>query len=210
MSIYEYVDPTADEATALFWSLVPVVAEQAGVTAEDAVFHMRRAWADRLKAIRTHQGIDFRDDGRAAAWRVRLTIWRIRGTDDQQECVADTDPQLPFERDGATIIYGLGAVSAWVRELCAQAHPTSTLEGLSEATLANKLKSLRVALSTQHGSCIWRLRYSAAPIAATPSIPAEAGAGPVNRLKELPAHAHRLDHLMAHVRVTREESPRFK
>lgn len=200
MSVYQYVDPTAAQAEELFWSLVPVVAEQAGITEGDAFRLMQRAWSDAVKGLKPHHAVDHMGDGRSAAWRVRLTIWTGETYANQ---FADTDDGRPLDQDGATILMGLPAVSAWVRELCAQAHPGCTLEGLSEHALAGKLKSLRVSLSNQGGSCIWRLRYVATPPErAEPE--ADASAGPMR----LRARPQRQLHCMAHVRVTREESPR--
>lgn len=202
MSIYQFTDPTAEEMTRLFWSLVPVVAEQAAVTPEDAVTHMRRAWADALKAIRTHQGIDYRDDGRAALWRVRLMLWRS-GPQGQQDLFGDSDSGARYDQydvaPGLTTLRGLSAVADWARELCAQAHPHATIEGLSAEALALKIKSLRVALSNAGGRATWRLRYTATPIADTTAAP------PTNALKRPASGAPQ--HFMAVVYVQREESP---
>lgn len=206
MSIYEVVDPTTAELERLFWSLVPVVAEQAQVTQADAVFHLRRAWSDRLKGFRTYESVDFRDDGRAAAWRVRLTIWT---GPDNGSLVADTDDGRPSEADGTTILYGLSAVADWVRELTAQAHPGCVLDGLSEATLATKIKSLRVALSNQGGASIWRLRYAATPAVVEAAPAVQTGPG-VNLLKAARQLTPRVETFLAHVRVSREESPRHR
>lgn len=205
MSIYEYVDPTTAELDKLFWSLVPLIAEQAGVSEADALYHLRRTWADRIKTYKGYEAIDFRDDGRAAVWRVRLTIW---GGEGYQSQFADTDDGRPLDHDGATLLHGLPAVAEWVRELCAQAHPACSLDGLSEATLAGKIKSLRVSLSNQGGSCIWRIRYTVTP----PEAPANAAAAApgVNLLKLARPKAAQLQHFLAHVRVTREESPRHR
>lgn len=198
MSIYQYVDPTADQAEELFWSLVSVVAEQAGVTDADAFHHTRRVWVDRLKALKPHHAIDHPGDGRSAIWRVRLTVW---GGPDKDTQMGDSDSGRPFEQDGATLLSGLGAVAAWVRELVPQLHPGYTLDGLEEAVLANKLKSLRVALSNASGSAIWRLRYIASP----PAAPLEHTPG---SLRGIAAHRGGPQAFLAHVRITREESPR--
>lgn len=203
MSVYQYIDPTAEQAAELFWSLVPVVSEQAGITEPDAFRLMQRAWLDALKEIKPHHAIDHMGDGRSAIWRVRLTIW---GGEGYQSLHADTDDGRDLGAEGVTLLNGLPAVSAWVRELCAQAHPGCELEGLSEITLAGKIKSLRVSLSNQGGSCIWRLRYAVTAAAAEPA-PAAVG---VNLLKSARAVAPRTQYFMAHVRVTREESPRHR
>lgn len=198
MSIYAYVDPTADQGEALFWSLVEVVAAQAGVTEGDAFMHMRRAWSDRFKDLKPHHAIDHQGDGRSAIWRVRLSIWAGPAGD---SLWADTDDGRQLDQEGATLLAGLPAVSAWVREMCSQAHPGATLQGLEEITLASKIKSLRVSLSNQGGACIWRLRYIVTP----PEPPAVAVGG--NRLKSV-APSREPQRFMAHVRISREESPR--
>lgn len=217
MSVYQYIDPTADEAEGLFWSLVPVVAEQAGITHADAFYHIQRTWVDRLKGMKPHHAIDHAPDGRSAIWRVRLMIWRT-GPEGQEELHADSDPELAFSPDnvaaGSTLINGLPTVATWVRELAIQAHPHGILEGLEAQVLAHKIKSLRVALSNQGGDCVWRLRYTVTPEAA-PEAPRPAGAGLVRRepgvsLLKTTAQASRPQHFRANVYVQREESPRGK
>lgn len=208
MTIYQYTDPAAEEMLALFWSLVPVIAEQAGVTEADAVFHIRRAWADKLKALKFTEGIDYKDDGRSAAWRVRLMIWRL-GERGQEELYADSDAGAQFDQynaaPGSTVIYGLPAVAEWVRELCTQAHaPGSLLDGLDQGTLGTKIKSLRVALSNAGGRSTWRLRYTVAP-PRTDAAPVSA-----NALRDVARHAPTSQRFMATVDVQREESPRGK
>lgn len=207
MSIYEYVDPTGDEMERLFWSLVPLIAEQADVTEADAFMHIKRNWTDRIKALKGYSGIDYKDDGRAAAWRVRLMIWRV-GHEGQEDLFADSDAGARFDQHdvapGQTIIYGLPNVAAWVRELADMAHPGAVLDGMSEHTLANKIKSLRVALSNSGGRSTWRIRYSVtAPAAAeietlTNVLKAGRERGPAS------------SRFMANVYVQREESPRGK
>lgn len=210
MAIYEYVDPTAVELKNLFWSLVPVVAEQAGVTEEDAVFHMRRLWVDEIKAIKITHGVDYREDGRAAAWRVRLMLWRI-GPQGQRDLHADSDLGSRFDRNGPapgqTVIYGLPAVAEWVNELCTAAHSAdSVIEGISVETLLRKIRSLRVALSNAGGEAMWRVRYDV--ITAPLSEQAPAHANPLRAISE--AREPGSQHFEAHVYVMREESPRHK
>lgn len=210
MSVYEYVDPTVQQMDSLFWSLLPVVAEQAGITPDDALYHMRRAWGDRLKAYKSHLAVDFRDDGRAAAWRVRMMIWKTDELDQPGERVADSDPAAAFNEQhiapGSTIIMGLPAVADWARDLALSCHaardPGATIDGLEPAELTRKLKSLRVALSNSGGRSAWRLRYAVTtprlerPEQATPSLQYLSGARPS------------LQHFCAYVYVQREEAAR--
>lgn len=219
MSIYQFTDPTADEVESLFWSLVPVVAEQARVTEADAFHHMQRVWLDRIKGIKPHHAIDHAPDGRSAIWRVRLMIWRT-GPEGQEELHADSDPEATFNTSavapGSTLLNGLPTVVSWVRELATQAHPHGILEGLEEQVLLHKVRSLRVSLSNQGGECVWRLRYTVRPevVEAPPATPAQPGAlvprvGGENRLR-VAAQASRPQHFRANVYVQREESPRGK
>lgn len=202
MSIYEYADPAVDEVMRTFWSLVPVVAEQGKVTEADAVAAMRRELVDRAKALKLTHGVDYADDGRAALWRVRLTVWNGLAYDN---CIADTDPERPPTDEGATLIAGLPAVAAWARELIEQLHPGRELDGIAEHVLANKIKSLRVALSTQNGSCVWRLRYTVQPEKREAGAPLQRTPGSLRGVSRL---ANTPEHLMAIVRVSREEGSR--
>lgn len=216
MTIYEVTDPTATEMERLFWSLVPVVAEQAKVTEADAIYHMRRAWGDRVKAIRTHQAVDFRDDGRSAAWRVRLIVLRV-GPEGQEEIWADSDAGARFDdrqiAPGSTVVYGLPAVADWVRELVMQCHAGETLDGIGADALTNKIKSLRVALSNAGGETVWRIRYTVTPpVVAAPVVPDGLAPRPegVSLLRSARQSAAKLQHFRANVYVQREESPRGK
>lgn len=207
MSIYSFVDPTGDEMERLFWSLVPLIAEQASVTEADAFLHIKRNWADRLKGLKGYAGIDYKDDGRAAAWRVRLMIWRL-GDQGQEDLFADSDAGARFTQHdvdpGQTIIYGLPGVADWVRELTDSAHPGAVLDGLDQGTLTHKVKSLRVALSNSGGRSTWRIRYTA-----TTQPPADAAPGS-NILKAARGRGPASQRYMASVYVQREESPRGK
>lgn len=207
MSVYDYIDRTCGEMTALFWSLVPVVAGQAGITEADAQRLMQRGWLDTVKDIRPYHAIDYAGDGRSALWRVRLMIWRI-GQGDQADLHADSDLGAPYNQHetapGATLLAGLPTVGEWVREMCAQAHPGAELEGLEEATVANKVKSLRVALSNSGGLSVWRLRYTA-------KMPAQVAPAPSgNALRDAVALKPMSQRYLAAATVQREESPRGK
>lgn len=209
MSIYPIVDAASDELLQAFHSLVPVVAEQAGVTEPDALYHLRRTLLDRLKALKLSDRIDARDDGRAATWRVRLQIWFANGGEDQASCVADTDPDKPFElhniAPGATLIAGLPNVARWTLDMIEQYHaaadPGCMLDGIGEGVLANKLKSVRVSLSNGGGTCVWRLRYAVrAP--AEESKPVQAVRGSLRGVRSRIAG---LRNFRADVRIVREE-----
>lgn len=208
LTIYAVTDAATTELDRLFWSLIPAIVQEANVTEADAVFHLRRAWVDHLKALKFSQGIDYRDDGRAAAWRVRLMLWR-QGPQGQEDLVADSDPGARFDQydvdPGQTILYGLPAVAAWVLELCTSAHPPgSSFDGLDAGTLAHKTKSLRVALSNSGGRSVWRIRYGVTP-------PAQQGEGAQSTLKAMLAQQGAApQRFMAQVLVQREESPRHK
>jgi hypothetical protein len=206
MAVYEYVEPTTAELDRLLWGLVPVVAEQAGITHADALTHLRRVWVDHLKSAKASDGADYAYDGRVASWRVRLIIWRTDQHDQPAERLADTDPRAEFSPSsiapGETVLFGLPAVAAWSLDMITQAHPApATLEGVDAVTLAAKLKSLRVTLSKSGGKTVWRLRYSVA----TPRT--ERPDGPPT-LRHLAGSAPALQHFCAYVYVQREERPR--
>lgn len=205
MAIYEYVDPTVVELKRLLWSTVTLVAEQAAVTEADALYQVRRKWMDELKAIKVSEAIDYRDDGRAATWRVRLMVWR-KGPQGQADLHADSDAGARFDQynvdPGATLIHGLPAVADWVLDLCGQAHPGATLEGLDKAILTSKTKSLRVALSNSRGHSVWRINYIARTAARVePGVSSNILRAHVDSLPTSQGY-------LATVYVEREESPR--
>lgn len=206
MAVYEYVEPTLTELDKLLWGLVPVVAEQAGITPSDALTHMRRVWVEHLKAAKASDGTDYTHDGRVASWRVRMVVWRTDQHEQPAERVADTDPRAEFSvhniAPGSTVLFGLPAVAEWVLELIPQLHPAhAELQGLDAPVLAAKLKSLRVTLSKAGGRTVWRLRYSVA----TPRP--ERPDGPPT-LRHLAGSGPALQHFCAYVYVQREERPR--
>lgn len=209
MTIYQYTDSAAEEVMRTFWSLVPVIAEQAAISQADVVLHLRRACADRIKAVKLTEGVDYSDDGRAVPWRVRLMLWRI-GPQGQEDLIADSDPDAQFTQydvaPGSTLIQGLPAVAVWVNELCVSAHPPgSVIEGLSVGILQHKIKSLRVSLSNSGGRSMWRIRYSVTPPAQLANAPASS-----NPLRDIARSGPALQHYRADVQVMREESPRHK
>jgi hypothetical protein len=201
MAIYEHVDGATEEVMRAFWTAVSIVTEQAQVTEADALMHMRRSVADRLKAAKPAHAVDYQPDGRSALWRVRMTIWRGVQLD---TLYADTDEGKPLEYAGATLIQGLPAVALWAWELIGAAHPGRTISDLDQASVLHKLRSLRVALSNQDGACIWRLRYVVEPEAAPATGQPARGS-----LRGVGQGARGPEYHMAHIRVTREaEAPR--
>lgn len=170
--IYAIVDGAAVDVMAAFWSAVAIVRDQASVMEADALQHMKRTIIAHVKAAKPSGLVDFKPDGRAATWRVRLTIWR-GATASNLELVADTDAPAPYERPGAELIQGLPAVAQWAWELIGQAHPGATIKDLSLATMTARLRTLRVALSNQGGEVVWRHRYIVEPRAVETPEPSE-------------------------------------
>lgn len=199
MAIYEYVDALAEAVEREIWATIPIIAEQAGVTMPDALNAAKRVLLDRIKALKPAHGVDYRDDGRAALWRVRMQIW------EGESLFADTDEGPPspeaLNAQGKTLIYGLPEVARWALELIRTAHPDQALDGVDEATLLGKLRTVRVALSTQNGACAWRIRYAAWPEAAAQ----DSAERPTNLLKARAAQSPSPRHFMAMVRLSREE-----
>jgi hypothetical protein len=199
MAIYDYVDALAEAVEREIWATVPTIAEQAGVTVPDALNAAKRVLLDRIKAIKPTHGVDYRDDGRAALWRVRMQIW------EGESLFADTDEGPPspeaLSAQGKTLIYGLPEVARWALELIRSAHPEQPLDGVDEATLLGKLRTVRVALSNQGGACAWRIRYAAWPA----PVLQETAERPSNLLKMRHAQSPSPRHFMAMVRLSREE-----
>lgn len=196
MTFYEILDGATDEVMRSFWSTVRIVSEQAQVTEADALAQMRRSVGDRVRAAKPTEAVDYTPDGRAALWRVRLTVWS-GATEESRTLVADSDSPRPYEDHGSTLIQGLPGVAEWAWELISQAHAGRELLDLSLPAIKHKLRTLRVALSNQGGECLWRLRYMVAP----DSAPVERVPGSLRGLD----HRERVDApYMAVVRVCQE------
>lgn len=160
MTFLASLNVAADEVLSAFWHSVSVLAEEESLPEPDAFAHLRQAVQARIKAVKLTHGVDYVPDGRAARWRVRVSIYR--GEAEQGNLHADSEGDAPLSRPGSVLIHGLPAVAAWVWEMIEQAHAGATVEELSLATVKHKLRTLRVALSKQGGECAWRLRYSVA------------------------------------------------
>lgn len=159
MTFLTSLNTAADEVLNAFWHSVSVLSDDEELSEPEAFSHLRQAVLARIKAVKLTHGVDYVPDGRAARWRVRLTLWR--GADpDTGDLHGDSDEGAPLSKPGATLIHGLPAVAAWVWELIGLAHPGCVIEELSLAAVRHKLRTLRVALSNQGGACAWRLRYS--------------------------------------------------
>lgn len=95
-------------------------------------------------------------DGRAARWRCRFRLYAAENMD---EPAADTDPELPPDAPGTTIIAGLPAVGTELAELASLFHGSAVLSGLSPEHIARGLRGLRPTLSRRGGNAAWRLHY---------------------------------------------------
>lgn len=94
-------------------------------------------------------------DGRTQGWRVRVRLYLKTRMDEPE---ADSDPDLPAELPGATMIYGLTNVADHLRILAADFHG-APCAGLDSNTLAHRLKSLRPTISRRGGDAVWRVPY---------------------------------------------------
>lgn len=94
-------------------------------------------------------------DGRAARWRVRVRLYNDARPSEPE---ADSDPDLPADAPGATILHGLPAVAEHLAVLAATFH-RQACAGLDDATLRHRLKSLRPTLSRRGGDAVWRVPY---------------------------------------------------
>jgi hypothetical protein len=94
-------------------------------------------------------------DRRAARWRVRVRLY-LEGNPRPS---ADTDPELPDDAPGTTVIAGLPGVAEHVADLARDFHGDAELIGLEMPTLRQRLKSLRPTLSRRGGNGVWRIPY---------------------------------------------------
>lgn len=94
-------------------------------------------------------------DGRAARWRVRVRLYNDVRPDEPE---ADSDPDLPPEAMGVTILNGLPAVAEHLATLASVFHCQAPA-GLDDATLRHRLKSLRPTISRRGGDAVWRVPY---------------------------------------------------
>ena len=97
-------------------------------------------------------------DGRVASWRVRVRLYRADRADEPE---ADSDPDLPPDKPGATILPGLPAVAEHLATL-AQGFHAGAAAGLDNATLRHRLKGLRPTISRRGGDAVWRVPYRVA------------------------------------------------
>lgn len=95
-------------------------------------------------------------DGRAQAYRVRLTLYRDR------MLYADTDPELPANQPGTEVVRGLISVSDWAREIMEAYHNVDSMafDILPYAKVEKSIKSLRPSLSRNGGIHNWRMSYT--------------------------------------------------
>lgn len=196
MTFLTALNLATDEVMNAFWHSVGILASEEALPEADAFAHLRQTVHARIKGAKITHGVDYVPDGRSARWRVRLTIWR--GPSDRGDLHADSDFPADLERPGTTLIHGLPAVAEWVWGLIEQAHPGRAIEELSLVAIKHKLRTLRVALSNQHGSCAWRLRYSVAPDA-TPVVRVPGS------LRGLDKQDQEAESFLAFVQVSREE-----
>lgn len=96
-------------------------------------------------------------DGRTAKWRCRF---RIYSTMDPDEPAADSDSELPPDRPGETVIFGLPSVAAELVALAGAFHGRSVVKGLSRDELARRINALRPTLSRRRGNAVWRVPYT--------------------------------------------------
>lgn len=94
-------------------------------------------------------------DGRSARWRVRVRLYNAAH---MSEVEADSDPDLPPESAGATVVTGLPGVAEHLAALAHGFH-SQPISGLDAATLRHSLKSLRPTLSRRGGNGTWRVSY---------------------------------------------------
>lgn len=118
--------------------------------------HPDIVYADIVKRLVANlpTGVKSASDGRAVAYRVRLTLF------EQGTLVADTDPDSVMNTAGSEVIYGLQAVGEWAREIASGYYSPQDVNKLDNATVAKSIKSLRPSLSRNEGTHNWRLPFT--------------------------------------------------
>lgn len=95
------------------------------------------------------------NDARTAQWRVRVRLYNALRMDEPE---ADSDPDLPPDHPGQTVLNGLPAVAEHLAQLASTYHRQSCA-GLDHASLMHRLKSLRPTISRRGGDATWRVPY---------------------------------------------------
>lgn len=118
-----------------------------------------KVMADVLDAVQAGRPVaaQLEGDKRAGYWRVRLRLF----SNGSGALEADSDPELPTDQPGATVVRGLPGVAEWAGDLLAAFHASRQEQAawLDNATVQKKLKSLRPTLSRTHGKATWRVDY---------------------------------------------------
>lgn len=92
--------------------------------------------------------------GHAKAWRARVMLFNSLGS-----LEADSMPEAEPDVLPDTRLVSLLAVGRWVRSSASAFHDLP-LVGLDDGTLNYSIKSLRVSLSRNAGTCWWNLPYA--------------------------------------------------
>lgn len=105
-------------------------------------------------------GTELQIDARTQDWRVRIRLY-LAGSDTPS---ADTDPELPNDAAGETVINSLPAVASYLREVAESFH-AAPCDGLGDESLRLKLNSLRPTLARRKqkglNNAVWRVPYKA-------------------------------------------------
>lgn len=134
--------------------------EQAQALAATQGIPLGAAWrlisTEFLRRCRVRSPVALEADGRATKWRCRVRLYNMNRPD---EAEADSDPDLPADAMGETVLGGLPAVADWLATLARGFHADTQTAGLDGATLRHRLKSLRPTISRRKGNAVWRVPY---------------------------------------------------
>lgn len=150
---------TTDLKTAVD-ALDVVALEQANALAAGQMMPFPVAWAALVgefvkRAKERSPDIIGEADGRLQRWRSRVRLYNAARMDEPE---ADSDPDLPADSSGATVLLGLPAVADDLAILASKYHKAACA-GLDGDTLRHRLKSLRPTISRRHGNATWRVPY---------------------------------------------------
>lgn len=152
MTISEQVSGAVDMLARGLQESADIIAAQNALDNAEA---LRLVWRGLCNKFSTHSPTDI--DARTVNWRIRIRLYDQRQPNDP---AADTDPELPPDRPGTTILRGLPAVADEVIQLARAFHNSpEPLKGLSTEELDRRLRGLRPTLSRRGGNAVWRLPY---------------------------------------------------
>jgi hypothetical protein len=152
MTISEQVAGAVDILSRGIQESADIIAAQNGINNAEA---LSLVWRGLLDIYGTASVVE--TDARTAKWRIRIRLYDMRQPNEPQ---ADTDPELPADAVGTTVLRGLPAVADEVISLANIFHNSpKPLMGMNTEELDRRLRGLRPTLSRRGGNAVWRIPY---------------------------------------------------